>query len=82
MALLLLIWPAQGYEFDLVFQTKCMMEEVTAQSEITGSYQTVNRDNPGEEIPVNIKVRGLCTSPETDATPGAARLRQPRACGA
>lgn len=47
------------YEFDLLFQTKCVMENVADGYEVTGSFTAYNKHDPSDRIPVDFKVRVL-----------------------
>ena len=53
-----LLCGAWGYEFDMLFQTKCVMENVVERSEVTGTFWAFNKHEPGTPMPVDFKVRG------------------------
>ena len=39
-----------------VFQTKCIMEDVNEQEEVTGSFRAFTRDNPGQAVQIDARV--------------------------
>jgi hypothetical protein len=52
-----------AYELDMVFQTKCIFEEVEEEGmEVTGNYQAFLKTDRSSSVAVNIKVRrSLCS---------------------
>jgi hypothetical protein len=48
--------PAAAYEFDMVFQTKCVFEEVSAEGAIAGKFRAFLRDKPDAGVPLSLRV--------------------------
>lgn len=46
---------AQAYEFDMVFQTKCIMEDVNEQEEVTGSFRAFMKDHPDQAVQIDAR---------------------------
>ncbi|PRW21135.1 Transmembrane Tmp21 [Chlorella sorokiniana] len=55
LALAALLPAARGYEFDMVFQTKCIMEDVNEKEEVMGSFRAFNRDSPDQPVTVDAR---------------------------
>lgn len=47
---------ASALEFDMLFQTKCVMEEITANVLVVGDFACVNKDRSSQMVPVDVKV--------------------------
>lgn len=48
---------ARGYEFDMIFQTKCIFEEVYDSAvTLAGKYEAFNRDNVGQPVEVSVRI--------------------------
>lgn len=47
-----------AYEFDLVFQTKCIMEEVPINTEVTSSYSIFKKDDETTPLELDVRVSG------------------------
>jgi p24 family protein delta-1 len=57
LATLVLAVPlASAYEFDMVFQTKCIFEEVELDLSIKGHYNAFHKDDDHHMVPVNIRI--------------------------
>ena len=41
-----------------VFQTKCIMEDVNEQEEVTGSFQAFMREHPDQAVQIDARVGG------------------------
>lgn len=50
LLLLGVVLSVHGYEFDMVFQTKCIMEDGVDASSISGTYVAFDRNNPADSI--------------------------------
>jgi hypothetical protein len=58
MLLLACLQQTRAYDFDMVFQTKCIMEEVVDdEMDVSGSYQAVNKNAPDQIVLLDMKVR-------------------------
>jgi hypothetical protein len=47
---------ASGLEFDMMFQTKCIMEEITSNVLVVGEYSGHSKISPGVLVPMVVKV--------------------------
>lgn len=47
---------ARAYEFDMVFQTKCINEDSTLGQEITGGYVAYRKEDPDLMVPMDVKI--------------------------
>lgn len=48
---------ASAIEFDMVFQTKCIFEEVIDEtSVVSGSFEAFVRDHPEDKVPLNLRI--------------------------
>ena len=48
---------ASAVEFDMVFQTKCIFEEVVDEtSVVSGAFEAFIRDKPNDKVPVNLRI--------------------------
>lgn len=59
LATLLLLWQpwaVNGIEFDMVFQTKCVYEEVVFESSALMTFHAFQISNPEVKVPLNIRV--------------------------
>lgn len=45
-----------AYEFDMIFQTKCIFEEVSFESAMRGSYSAFLKDNHDSGVPLSLKI--------------------------
>ncbi|KAI3430855.1 hypothetical protein D9Q98_009264 [Chlorella vulgaris] len=45
----------QAYEFDMVFQTKCIMEDVGEHEEVQGNYYAYQREGAGQAVPIDAR---------------------------
>lgn len=68
---------AYGYEFDLIFQTKCVMEEVSTGTEVTGDYRIYRKTDVNTPVALDVRVRkGVawvhCTGQWSPSQTGAA----------
>jgi hypothetical protein len=65
-ALLLLIelasGPACGLELDMLFQTKCVMEEINTNVLVVGDYAAYSKDDPNVPVVVDVKVGRITLS--------------------
>ncbi|GBF95257.1 hypothetical protein Rsub_08288 [Raphidocelis subcapitata] len=52
--LLALLLSAEGLDFEMQTQTKCVYEEINANAIVVGDFKAFNKDNPS--IPVNVDV--------------------------
>lgn len=43
-------------EFDMVFQTKCVYQDVAEGEEIEASYEAFDKDNTAQGVPVSVKI--------------------------
>lgn len=46
---------AQAYEFDMVFQTKCVMEDVGEHEEVQGNFKAYQRDQPDQAVAIDAR---------------------------
>ncbi|PSC71761.1 transmembrane emp24 domain-containing p24delta4-like [Micractinium conductrix] len=46
---------ARAYEFDMVFQTKCVMEEVNENEEVSGRFNAFQRDQPDQPVTIDVR---------------------------
>lgn len=46
---------ARAYEFDMVFQTKCIMEDVNEHEEVVGHYAAFERDHPDHPVVLDVR---------------------------
>lgn len=59
LATLLLLWQpwsVNGIEFDMVFQTKCVYEEIVFESSALMTFHAFQISNPEVKVPLNIRV--------------------------
>ncbi|KAL4420637.1 hypothetical protein ABPG75_010293 [Micractinium tetrahymenae] len=54
MLAMLLPGPARAYEFDMVFQTKCILEDVNEHEEVVGHYAAYERDHPDHPVVLDV----------------------------
>lgn len=47
---------ARAYEFDMVFQTKCIFEEISFETAISGSFRAFNKDHYDQKVPLTIRI--------------------------
>lgn len=47
---------ALGYEFDMTFQTKCVMEEINKNVLVVGDYSSYHRDDQNNKVAIDVKV--------------------------
>jgi hypothetical protein len=55
LACLLLVRQVAGLEFDMVYQTKCIMEDINEGVLVLGEYAAERKSN-AEAIPLSVKV--------------------------
>ncbi len=48
---------AHGLEFDMMFQAKCVMEDLAKNTLAVGDFSFFQKDNPSHGIAMDIKVR-------------------------
>lgn len=46
-------------EFDMVFQTKCVMEEINEGTIVVGDYSGKSKDTSATAVPLDVKVRSV-----------------------
>mmetsp|Transcript_20236 Transcript_20236/g.60997 ORF Transcript_20236/g.60997 Transcript_20236/m.60997 type:complete len:219 (-) Transcript_20236:264-920(-) len=49
-------WPVGALEFDMLFQTKCVMEEINRNTLVVGEFASYHKDNSAQMVPMDIKV--------------------------
>jgi hypothetical protein len=64
---------AGALEFDMVFQTKCVMEEIHEGTIVVGDYSGIWKDGTDGNVPLDAKVRD-----NTNAMPCHRRREYPR----
>lgn len=50
---------AAALEFDMLFQTKCVMEEINKGVLVVGDFAAFNKDNSATMVDIDVKVRFL-----------------------
>ncbi|KAL4451435.1 hypothetical protein ABPG77_009507 [Micractinium sp. CCAP 211/92] len=45
----------RAYEFDMVFQTKCIMEDMNEHEEVVGHYAAYERDHPDHAVVLDVR---------------------------
>ncbi len=48
--------PAHALEFDMLFQTKCVMEEINRNTLVVGEFSSFHKNNAAQLIFMDIKV--------------------------
>ena len=47
---------AWGLQFDMLFQTKCVMEELNHNTLVVGDFSCFHKDRVSQMVPVDVKV--------------------------
>ena len=48
---------AAALEFDMLFQTKCVMEDISSGILVVGDYAAFTKDHPDSAVSIDVKVR-------------------------
>ena len=58
LVLMLCVMPLKtcGIEFDMVFQTKCVFEEVAFEESVAGEFDVFQSSKPDEKVPVTVRI--------------------------
>lgn len=55
VAMAALLGSARAYEFDMVFQTKCVMEDVNEHEEVTGNFAAFTKDHADQPVIIDVR---------------------------
>lgn len=67
LLLAMMISPSQQYEFEMAYQTKCLMEELSNNVLVVLDYKAFHKEQPEQPVPVTVTVcSGTSTAFTTD----------------
>jgi hypothetical protein len=79
---LAVIWtitsPCLALEFDMMYQTKCIMEEIDTNIIVVGDFLAYRKDDNSQRVALDVKVRALITSSTGQHVPANAESLHPR----